>query len=288
MEKSNRFVAEKRVNIDQKDLEEAIKHLRSNGHTNKSISQAIGSKIDSYLYENYNMSEDSFQKLLDLYGKKIKHRVEEVNHGSEYRNEIPSIEKDETLAELIGVILGDGHIQEYISNNERHVGSYFIEITLHEEEKELIDRVRTLLESKTGKKFRKYEKEGKAIRLVVYSKDLVQKLKNLGLETGDKTKNQVKVPEWIKKDKNYSKKCLRGLIDTDGAIYQDKRKNQSYTRIQFKNYSKPLLDDFVEMCSTINIDVVSGGKHQKQVSRRNIEEFIQKIEPLKGKNIEYT
>lgn len=42
------------------------------------------------------------------------------------------------------------------------------------------------------------------------------------------------------------------------------------------------------MCSTLNIDVVSGGEHQKQVSRRNIEEFIQKIEPLKGKNIEYT
>lgn len=226
--------AEKRVNIDQKDLEKAIKDLRSNGHTNKSISQAIDSKIDSYLYENYNMSEDSFQKLLDLYGKKIKHKIEEVYHGSEYRNEIPSIEKDENLAELIGVILGDGHIQEYISNNERHVGSYFIEITLHEEEKELIDRVRTLLESKTGKKFRKYKKKGKAIRLVVYSKDLVQKLKNLGLETGNKTKNQVKVPERIKKDKKYSKKCLRGLIDTDGAIYQDKRKTSHIPEFNLK------------------------------------------------------
>ena len=85
-------------------------------------------------------------------------------------------------------------------------------------------------------------------------------------KTGDKVKNQVYVPLWIKKEKVWIKynqlewiskikpfviACLRGLTDTDGSIYVDRF--NKIIGIGFKNASLRLVKDFKSMCESLYI-----------------------------------
>ena len=96
----------------------------------------------------------------------------------------------------------------------------------------------------------------------------------MGLEVGHKTRNQVSVPGWIKKSEEFSEKCLKGLIDTNGAIYKDQRENTYYTRVQFKNYSELLLRDFKRICNKVGIETVKAVQKQVQISRKHVGKFI--------------
>ncbi|MBY8986503.1 MAG: LAGLIDADG family homing endonuclease [Candidatus Lokiarchaeota archaeon] len=51
----------------------------------------------------------------------------------------------------------------------------------------------------------------------------------------------------ILKFKKFVKRCLKGLIDTDGTIYVQK-KDKSFV-IEFVNVSKPLVKNFKDLCS---------------------------------------
>jgi intein/homing endonuclease len=277
-------MVKQKISVEDSDLRRVVENLRERGLSNSDISDEIEARIDSYLYNDYAMSREVFENLLELYGGKIPHKV--VDSSENNINKVPEFEIDKELAELFGIILGDGHLQEKSDrNDERNCSTYFLEITLHEGEEELIKRTEDLLREITEIEPKKYNKEGECLRLVIHSKDAVQKFKNFGLKPGNKKENQVGVPSWIKEDKDFCKSCIKGLIDTDGAIYQDKRKNTSYTRIQFKNYSEELLQDFEQMCSKIEIRIVKGGPHQLQVSRKDISKFKQKIKPIKARQL---
>jgi len=41
----------------------------------------------------------------------------------------------------------------------------------------------------------------------------------IGLVLGNKVKQQIDIPEWIKSNNNFSLACVRGIIDTDGCFY---------------------------------------------------------------------
>lgn len=62
---------------------------------------------------------------------------------------------------------------------------------------------------------------------------------------GSKVKHQVDVPSWVKKSKEFTKLCLRGLFDTDGCFYIDKHhyKDKVYYNcaMNFTNRSIPIL-----------------------------------------------
>lgn len=188
------------------------------------------------------------------------------------------------MAEFIGVLLGDGHIRDFheIDMEGKHVTGYKVKITLHKEELDIIERAQALFESFTGRSPERYAPEEKnVVNLYIYSKDLVEELKNAGMVSGDKKENQVSVHEWIKQDRKYKKACIRGLLDTDGTIYE--RKYDGYKVIQFKNASTPLLHDFREMCEDLDISVSKGGYRTVQIaSQDEVAKFIRLINPNKS------
>lgn len=274
-----------RASVEQSELREVVEDLRNQGYSNKKISQTIDSRIDGCLYSGYTLPLDSFQKLENLYGSNIPHKIVEKSHGSAcLHHAIDSLEKDEELAELFGVILGDGHIHSQNQDSNKN-GINYLEITLNSKEKDLKIRTEYLIRSKTGLKPNTYSKKGNCLRLVIHSKDLVDKLLYNGLEAGNKKENQVAIPVWIKNNKEYSKYCIRGLIDTDGSIYHDVRESKSYLRIQFSNHSENLIKDFDLACRSIGINTVGGGENQIQVARKNVDKFIDNIDPLKSNRL---
>jgi len=274
-------MSEKRVKIPNSELIKVVEDLRERGYSNSSISEEIGARIDSYLYYDNFMSLNSVKQLSNLYGRDISHEiVSQPNRQNALKYKSDSLAIDGKLAELIGIILGDGHIQKNDKN-----GVHYLEIALNSTEFCQINRAGYLIKEKTNLKPKIYEKKGHAVRIVAHSKDLVKKLEDLGLSAGDKKQNQVGVPSWIKDDEAYSKHCLRGLIDTDGSIYQDTRGTKSYIRIQFSNRSQELLNDFRDLCKKEDIKTVKGGKHQIQISRSDIDEFINEIKPAKSNGL---
>ena len=145
-------------------------------------------------------------------------------------------DKDEFLSELIGIILGDGGIskrQVIITLNKKDDKDYSRFVA------NLIEKV---LKMKPGVHERR---DGHVVNIAMSSTNLVDFLISMGIKTGNKVKNQVDVPLWIKKNNSFKKSCLRGLMDTDGCIFNEchriNKKIYCYPRLSFVNHSEPLL-----------------------------------------------
>ena len=147
---------------------------------------------------------------------------------------LPSFNTD--LAEYIGIMLGDGGMtatQSCITLNSEADASY-------------ITYVSQLAKNLFGENPKVYKhKNDKAIVLYYNGVSLVRYFISFGLKIGNKTKQQVDVPEWIKVSQEYRSACLRGLMDTDGGIflhtYTVNGKIYSYKKMSFTNRSMPLL-----------------------------------------------
>ncbi len=119
------------------------------------------------------------------------------------------------LAELIGIILGDGNIWC------KKGGYYYLRICGDsEKDKEyLLDYVKPLVEKLFNvKMYSKKHKTNRELFIVIGNKDVIFTLKHFGLPSGNKKKNNVKIPNWIFESEDYLKACIRGLIDTDGSV----------------------------------------------------------------------
>ncbi len=92
--------------------------------------------------------------------------------------------------------------------------------------------------------FYKSSKRENAYRVVFYSKKLFLFLKDFcGFVPGRKART-VKIPNFLFKDKRFLKRVIRGIFDTDGGVFLDRRvKYKSYyPRIIFTTISKSLFD----------------------------------------------
>ena len=64
---------------------------------------------------------------------------------------------------------------------------------------------------------------------------------------GSKFEQDVSVPDWIKIDKELSRNCLRGLLQTDGSVYADR----GYLMVNFTNNTLSLANDVMEIMTTL-------------------------------------
>lgn len=140
------------------------------------------------------------------------------------------------LAELIGIILGDGGLTQdqmtiYLSSRTDEKYAEYV--------RELIKRLFGLNASVT-------RKTNEHVLLVRISRvDVVKYLVHTGLCIGNKVRLQVGVPGWVNKKNTSIKACIRGLIDTDGCFiihrYVVNKKQYQYPKMTFSNKSEPLL-----------------------------------------------
>lgn len=176
------------------------------------------------------------------------------------------------LAEFTGIILGDGGI------SKRQVV-----VTLHRhDDKEYSDYVRQLVKKLfcvTPGIYR--NKKSLADDIVISRTALVQFCVNkIGLKIGNKVRQQVEVPLWIKNRKSYSIACLRGLVDTDGCIikhrYTSKGKKYCYKKLSFTNSLLPMLQFVFEVLSNLGMNprVTKNGKEVRIESKSDMERYF--------------
>ncbi len=147
------------------------------------------------------------------------------------------INRTNELAELVGILLGDGGITQSqftitLNSIADKQYSYYVRDLIFK----LFAYTPTLAQRKNCN----------AVTLTTSGVEIVNYLLHQGMHTGDKVRQQVDVPEWIKQDKNFSRWCLRGLMDTDGGIfthtYTINNKSYSYLKTNLTNASQPLLN----------------------------------------------
>ncbi len=184
------------------------------------------------------------------------------------------IEKTPSFAELVGIILGDGHLHEK-----------GMEITLNiYKEVGYAAHVAELIKTLFGKEPR-IRHTHSTIRVILNSKLVVKALKEIGLKTGRKG-DHTRIPELFWTDKTLLSRCVRGLIDTDGGIHKKERFGKRHI-IEFKNMSQPLLDDVRNALALLGFQVSLGGPHAIRVQHQSeIKKYLLNIGTSNGKNTE--
>ncbi|KKQ36022.1 MAG: hypothetical protein US50_C0001G0024 [Candidatus Nomurabacteria bacterium GW2011_GWB1_37_5] len=160
-------------------------------------------------------------------------------------------EKSTELAEICGILLGDGSItknQIRITLNRVTDAEYILYV------KNLLNRLFKV----TPAIYQYRNKRKLMIRDVTISrKGLIDYMSSLGLMAGNKVHHQVDIPRWILDNNKYSIACVRGLIDTDGCVFTHRYivrgKIYKYKKIAFTNKSKPLLKSVYTILKNIGL-----------------------------------
>lgn len=156
---------------------------------------------------------------------------------------------NENLAEYVGIMLGDGGIT-----------SSQCTVTLNSiADSDYAKFVCDLAYKLFGEKPKIYKKKDcNAVTLYYNGSALVRYFCSIGLKVGNKVKQQVGVPDWVKNSSSYRIACLRGLMDTDGGVFIHKYtvngKKYRYKKICFSNRSMPLLVFVMETLSQLGFN----------------------------------
>lgn len=180
------------------------------------------------------------------------------------RVKIKFTRNNDILAEIIGILLGDGGVNKYQ-----------IKVTLHKKDDYLYSKyVANLFEKTFGLKPSVIEnKKHNFLNVILSSADAVENLGGVGLGIGHKVKRQVDVPDFIKQNNALSLLCVRGLVDTDGCFFIENHKNKyKYPRLNFTNSSKPLIDFVYKTLNKNNIKAMIRREH-KAVQVENFQEI---------------
>lgn len=164
----------------------------------------------------------------------------------------------EALAELVGIILGDGAINDYQ-----------VRITLdRNRDKEYAEFVAKLMESVLGERpSQMVRKEDNTIALTISGAGLVETLEKIGMQRGNRVVHQVGFPRWIRGKLAYRIACTRGLFDTDGGFYFHQKTKKKYLGWCFANFSKPILSEVADTLRELDFNVKKVGEHKLYMYR---------------------
>lgn len=221
-----------------------------------------GSNIISMLDDNWGQKKGGF-----------------TSKGSLKEIKIPyhSIE----LAELIGIMLGDGNVQSFVRSKK--IATYMVRVAGNrkDEYRYITVHVANLVKSLFGVQPKLEKIRANRLSLVVHSKNLVDYFIASGLKAGNKIDNQVTIPEWIFQKEDFLKACIRGLIDTDGSIYMAGK----WPQICFKNHNSRLLQDFRRALIYLGYYASKATWNKVYISRKSdIQKFYKEIGFSNSKN----
>src|SRR3989344_180675 len=154
-----------------------------------------------------------------------------------HRKEVIIPKQSSRLAEFMGIMLGDGGInnlwQANITVNAVKDANYAHHIS----------KMCAYLFG-IAPTIRK-RKDRQALVISLASTSVVDFLVKQGLSRGNKLKQGLKIPPWILSKSTYRKACVRGLVDTDGClfIHTHKIRRKVYKNIgfSFTSYSPELI-----------------------------------------------
>lgn len=134
---------------------------------------------------------------------------EEGKKNGTIKSEYPEFEKNGDLAELIGVVLGDGHICVHDRCESLRVVGNLNSPGFASRYADLIEKV-----------FKKRptvrnSNQCKAITVTIYQKHISERL---NIPSGSRLHYEFQLPEWIRESREYQIRFLRGLYEAEGSL----------------------------------------------------------------------
>ena len=205
-----------------------------------------------------------------------------------YNNNLTSVtksirepRKSIDLAEFAGIIIGDGGItknQVIISLDPKT-------------DREYVSFVTNFLTKLFGVKPSIYSKNKgvSVVKIAISRVKLVNFCRSIGLKVGNKLKQGLDVPDWIKEKESFKISCVRGLMDTDGCFFVERHKIKgkiySYPRIAITSYSKNLCDSVFTILEELGFSPrIRGGRN---VQLENIAEIKKYFKLIRTNNFKH-
>ncbi|MDO8481714.1 MAG: LAGLIDADG family homing endonuclease [bacterium] len=178
----------------------------------------------------------------------------------------PPLKRNGDFAELIGVLLGDGHLQKFprterllIFSNTNNPG--------------FIGRYTELVEKLFKKKTYVYKQSDQnCMRISLYQKCISERL---GIPTGARKSLSIKVPKWILDNRRYVVRYLRGLYEAEGSLSH--HEPTCTHKLSFSNMNASMLENVYSLMSGLGFHPHRDAK-RVQLSRK--EEVRQAVELL--------
>jgi len=184
------------------------------------------------------------------------------------------VSKDKKLhAYVVGLALGDGNLS---NSNDRAVR---LRITCDKRYSKLLKHIQNsvaklLPQNKVSLVYRK----DNSIDVSCYSNKW-EEILEWKAKKGSKYKQKVKIPDWILENNEFTKECLRGIIQTDGSVYKDRK----YTYVNLTSQIPILADSVKRAIESIgykpNMQIFkskTGDKFTIRISK-NVDKFIKDI-----------
>ncbi|MEK7611139.1 MAG: LAGLIDADG family homing endonuclease [Patescibacteria group bacterium] len=155
------------------------------------------------------------------------------------RNKYPSFRRSKELAFLIGLVLGDGHIQKFPRTES-------LTIALNVKYPKLVNYTKKLMQhffSKTPALARK----GNGVKWRIYQKQISERL---GISSGDRGKSETGIPYWAWKSEMYLVWILKGLFEAEGSL--SVHLPTCTYNFQFANRNPKLLKDVGKALEMLN------------------------------------
>ena len=194
--------------------------------------------------------------------------------GGKNKHQIKIPQKSEDLAELFGAVLGDGNLNWKTLTITGHVFEKAHHFYLSE-------KIRRLFGLKT---YTYDAKCCKATHLMVNSVELIKFFQANGFIVGDKIKNRVSLPRWVFENDEYVCGALRGLLDTDGGIYQ-KQKKYKRAIIEFQTESPQIRANIYELLKKIGFHPSKSDVNVRVQTQSEVRRFLSLVGCANPKNI---
>jgi len=155
------------------------------------------------------------------------------------------------LAEEIGWHIGDGSMNFYKQENKLR-GLYQLRGHIEDDRQHYIKRVKPLFESVYNMKIKLREMPStRVFGFQIWNNDLVEFKQKLGLPLGKKL--DIIIPKLFLTNNKLKAVVIRGIFDTDGGIYLEKKNNKIYLRVYIKTICPTLARQLQEVFKELNL-----------------------------------
>lgn len=206
-------------------------------------------------------SETMKQKQLDNF----KNWRDDMKQQGLIKSAYPPLAKNGDLAELIGIILGDGHIH-------KHDRCDSLRIVGDSKKMDFVTHSARLVEAVFRKKPNVAKrKSSNGVNVTFYEKNIATRL---NVPSGARAKYEFQLPVWIERNKNNKIRFLRGLYEAEGTLCHSLA---TYThKFIFTNMNEHLINLVARLVRGLGF-TVSVSANKVQVSRKD---EVQKLSNL--------
>ncbi|MCX6749400.1 MAG: hypothetical protein NTW17_01490 [Candidatus Pacearchaeota archaeon] len=199
------------------------------------------------------------------------------------------------LAEETGWHIGDGSMNFY-KNQGKLRGFYQLRGHIEDDKEHYEKRIKPLFEKLFGTKINIREMPStRVIGFQIWNSELINFKKDLGLPLG--YKHQIEIPKIFLSKDNLKKAIIRGIFDTDGGIYLERKNNKLYPRLSITTISFKLSEQLLKLFYDLNLRATRYSQlYNKEFNRkrsyiltiRGVEmfhKFMKEIAPKNPKHI---